>query len=242
MQDSSETLCWHSPCLQQYCHAMPPCQPYSLRYQYMPMAGRVLYGEMHITSYDWEDPAQGEEAPLPRPARLVLDASLSAACPPAVLFPTAGGNIHEFTALTDCAVLDLMSPPYSTGGCRCGWWTAVLLCIVSLACLLAPSLLAHGGERVCSWLPCCCRPRPHIIDGLLPASAPPDPQQRTGGTAPTMQWCPIAAVPPQLPLAQCCWMLSSPPWTLSLVSGVMAGPELLLLPAAPPMAAAFSRS
>ena len=52
---------------------------------------------------------------LPRAARVVLDHTLRAEDPPAVLFPRAGGNIHEFTALTDCAVLDLMSPPYSTG-------------------------------------------------------------------------------------------------------------------------------
>lgn len=95
---------------------------------------------MHITSYDWVEGPQGQQGGAangsaagggaatdpggelaaavqgaPRAARTVLDATLCAGDQPAVLFPAAGGNIHEFTALTDCAVLDLMSPPYSTG-------------------------------------------------------------------------------------------------------------------------------
>lgn len=70
---------------------------------------------MRVCSYDWAQPDLGGEAPLPRAARVVLDATLTADDQPAILFPAAGGNIHEFTALTDCAVLDLMSPPYSTG-------------------------------------------------------------------------------------------------------------------------------
>ena len=77
---------------------------------------RVLYGQMHVCSYDWFEPDAGEAAMgLPREARRVVDSELTAADQPTVLFPHAGGNIHEFTAVTDCAVLDLMSPPYSTG-------------------------------------------------------------------------------------------------------------------------------
>lgn len=74
---------------------------------------------MHVCSYDWAQPELGPAAALPRQARVVLDATLTAGDQPAILFPAAGGNIHEFTALTDCAVLDLMSPPYSTGGSLC---------------------------------------------------------------------------------------------------------------------------
>ncbi|KAL4431942.1 hypothetical protein ABPG77_000209 [Micractinium sp. CCAP 211/92] len=86
----------------------------------MTVMSRVLYGQMHVSSYDWLHPAgEGggggvEEDRLPRPARTVLDRTFTNGDAPAVLFPRDGGNIHQFTALTDCAVLDLMSPPYST--------------------------------------------------------------------------------------------------------------------------------
>ncbi|GAB4823381.1 hypothetical protein N2152v2_010427 [Parachlorella kessleri] len=78
----------------------------------MTVMSRVLFGKMHVKSYDWADPAA--EDTLPREARRVLNRVLAATDEPAVLFPTSGGNIHQFTAVTDCAVLDLLSPPYST--------------------------------------------------------------------------------------------------------------------------------
>lgn len=82
------------------------------------MAHRVLYGKMHVKSYDWtEQPAadgSGGGKAAPREARRVLNRVFGPADEPAVLFPAAGGNIHQFTAVTDCAVLDLLSPPYST--------------------------------------------------------------------------------------------------------------------------------
>ncbi|MCI11885.1 2-aminoethanethiol dioxygenase-like, partial [Trifolium medium] len=37
----------------------------------------------------------------------------TAPCDTSVLYPTTGGNIHEFTAITPCAVLDVIGPPYS---------------------------------------------------------------------------------------------------------------------------------
>lgn len=48
-----------------------------------------------------------------RLARLVTDNDFTAPCDTSVLYPTTGGNIHEFRAITTCAVLDVLGPPYS---------------------------------------------------------------------------------------------------------------------------------
>lgn len=120
------------------CHLLPAFPPAA------PLARRVLYGQMHVCSYDWAQPELGPDAPLPRRARVVLDATLSAGDQPAILFPSAGGNIHEFTALTDCAVLDLMSPPYSTGTCVLSLPRALL----EAKQLCVPTSLGSGPSHV----------------------------------------------------------------------------------------------
>lgn len=43
----------------------------------------------------------------------VVDEVFKAPHEPSILFPRSGGNIHSFTALTPCAILDVLSPPYS---------------------------------------------------------------------------------------------------------------------------------
>lgn len=45
--------------------------------------------------------------------RKVIERVRSAPCEATVLFPRSGGNIHSFTALSQCAILDVLSPPYS---------------------------------------------------------------------------------------------------------------------------------
>ncbi|KAG1366542.1 plant cysteine oxidase 1-like [Cocos nucifera] len=47
-------------------------------------------------------------------AKVVADDQvLQAPCKASVLFPRRGGNIHSFTALTPCAILDVLAPPYA---------------------------------------------------------------------------------------------------------------------------------
>lgn len=75
----------------------------------MTVFSRVLYGTMHVRSFDWVDPSSHDQG-----AVLVHDRAFTPGDAATALFPTAGGNIHQFEAITDCAVLDLLSPPYAT--------------------------------------------------------------------------------------------------------------------------------
>ncbi|MBA0639320.1 hypothetical protein Goklo_022363, partial [Gossypium klotzschianum] len=44
--------------------------------------------------------------------RLVMDKVFTAPCRTSVLYPKSGGNLHCFTAVSPCAVLDVLAPPY----------------------------------------------------------------------------------------------------------------------------------
>lgn len=48
-----------------------------------------------------------------RLAKVKVDAEFNAPCDPSILYPADGGNMHWFTAVTACAVLDVLGPPYS---------------------------------------------------------------------------------------------------------------------------------
>lgn len=82
----------------------------------MTVFSKLLLGSMHIKSYDWVDPVGSDSSSPPsklRLARLKADSVFTAPCNTSVLYPTSGGNIHAFTAITPCAVLDVLGPPYS---------------------------------------------------------------------------------------------------------------------------------
>lgn len=53
------------------------------------------------------------EASDMRLAKVKVDADFNAPCDPSILYPADGGNMHWFTAVTACAVLDVLGPPYS---------------------------------------------------------------------------------------------------------------------------------
>ncbi|KAK1259111.1 hypothetical protein QJS04_geneDACA021399 [Acorus gramineus] len=91
----------------------------------MTVFSKILFGSMHIKSYDWAttvgikvyiececdfNVVQPHEIKL---AKVKANAVYTAPCDTSILYPAEGGNIHCFTAVTPVAVLDVLGPPYS---------------------------------------------------------------------------------------------------------------------------------
>lgn len=100
----------------------------------MTVFSKILFGSMHIKSYDWIDsPKDDDKLTEPthlegqnvRLAKVNTDTVFTAPCETSILYPTAGGNMHCFTARTSCAVLDVLGPPYNDSEKRhCAYYTA----------------------------------------------------------------------------------------------------------------------
>ncbi|PHT47753.1 Plant cysteine oxidase 3 [Capsicum baccatum] len=94
----------------------------------MTVLSKVLYGSLHVKAYDWVEPAcirKSEHVghPTVRLARLAVDKVVTAPHGTSVLYPKSGGNLHCFTAITPCAVLDILAPPYlEAAGRRCTYY------------------------------------------------------------------------------------------------------------------------
>ncbi|XP_010531805.1 PREDICTED: plant cysteine oxidase 2 [Tarenaya hassleriana] len=78
----------------------------------MTVFSKLLFGTMHIKSYDWviDAPHPSEDTRL---AKVKVNSDFVAPCDSSILYPADGGNMHCFTAQTACAVLDVLGPPYN---------------------------------------------------------------------------------------------------------------------------------
>ncbi|XP_043810036.1 plant cysteine oxidase 3 isoform X2 [Manihot esculenta] len=94
----------------------------------MTVFSKVLYGSLHVKAYDWVEPpciyeSKGSSCPPVKLAKLAVDKVLTAPCGTSVLYPKSGGNLHCFTAVTPCAVLDILTPPYmEDAGRKCTYY------------------------------------------------------------------------------------------------------------------------
>ncbi|KAL8132208.1 hypothetical protein AgCh_007920 [Apium graveolens] len=83
----------------------------------MTVFSKLLIGTMHVKAYDWVNQVESEDSTTSpsklRLAKLKANSIFTAPCDTSVLYPTSGGNIHEFRAITPCAILDVIGPPYS---------------------------------------------------------------------------------------------------------------------------------
>ncbi|KAK3040905.1 hypothetical protein RJ639_027900, partial [Escallonia herrerae] len=94
----------------------------------MTVLSKVLYGSLHVKAYDWVEPTHIQKSmgtghsPV-RLAKLAVDEVLTAPCGTRILYPKSGGNLHSFTAVTPCAVLDILAPPYhEPAGRKCTYY------------------------------------------------------------------------------------------------------------------------
>ncbi|KAK4746540.1 hypothetical protein SAY87_012852 [Trapa incisa] len=127
----------------------------------MTVFSKLLIGLMHVKSYDWAatGPADRTSRAAPsapphlRLATVKADRVLAAPCHSSVLYPTAGGNIHEFTALKPCAILDVLGPPYSKeDGRDCSFYREYTYTAFSADCEADPDPEKEDCGECYGWL------------------------------------------------------------------------------------------
>ncbi|KAF2591701.1 hypothetical protein F2Q70_00040122 [Brassica cretica] len=91
----------------------------------MTVFSKILCGSLHVKAYDWVEPPCiiTHDKSQARLAKLVTDKVITPKSELPVLYPKTGGNLHCFTALTPCVVLDILTPPYNeSSGRSCSYY------------------------------------------------------------------------------------------------------------------------
>ncbi|XP_027368889.1 plant cysteine oxidase 3 isoform X3 [Abrus precatorius] len=120
----------------------------------MTVFSKLLYGSLHVKAYDWVEPPCIMESKGPgyaqvRLAKLAVDKVMNSPCETSVLYPKHGGNLHCFTAVTRCAVLDILTPPYREDeGRKCTYYHDYPYSTFSAG----NTPLCDGGEEEYAWL------------------------------------------------------------------------------------------
>ncbi|XP_076918443.1 plant cysteine oxidase 2-like [Bidens hawaiensis] len=95
----------------------------------MTVFNKLLIGKVHIKAYDLVTSSDQDDSvspSQPKLASLIADGVYTVPCDTSVLYPTSGGNIHAFKAITPCAILDVMGPPYSKkDGRDCSYYSDI---------------------------------------------------------------------------------------------------------------------
>ncbi|PIA62550.1 hypothetical protein AQUCO_00200514v1 [Aquilegia coerulea] len=143
----------------------------------MTVFSKLLFGSMHIKSYDWVTNApqitqenlkdSQIQPPGTRLAKVNTD-SVFTAPNTSILYPAAGGNMHCFTAMTSCAVLDVLGPPYSDKeGRHCMYYRDVRCASISGDAVPLPLPLPVNERENYAWLEEKEKPQNFVVVGAL---------------------------------------------------------------------------
>jgi len=90
----------------------------------MTVLSKLIFGEVKVKAFDWISPSSVYEDPnSSHPAKLVTnDQVIAAPSNVRILYPTDGGNLHSFSAVTNCAFFDILAPPYSSPQRECRYY------------------------------------------------------------------------------------------------------------------------
>ena len=86
----------------------------------MSVSSKLIAGDLSVRSFDFAGGGSGPDGrrrAMPV-ANDVIEGGLPGAGSITTLYSSHGGNAHEFIALSDCVILDVLAPPYAPGGGR----------------------------------------------------------------------------------------------------------------------------